>query len=85
VSSNWSLSFRFPYWNPVHISLLPHTCYMAHPSRSPWFDHLNNIWWSIKIITFLITNLSSLLLLPFHTRYLPQHTILKYTWPTCLP
>ena len=28
ASSKWSLSFRFPYHNPVWFSLLPHACHM---------------------------------------------------------
>jgi DNA integrity scanning protein DisA with diadenylate cyclase activity len=30
-----SFSFRFPYQNPVCISLLPHTCHMPCPSDHP--------------------------------------------------
>jgi len=39
VSSKWSLSFRFPHQNPVHTSLLPHTCYVSRPTHSYRFDH----------------------------------------------
>jgi hypothetical protein len=33
-----AFSFRFPHQNPLYISTLPHTCYMARPPRS-LFDH----------------------------------------------
>jgi hypothetical protein len=29
---------------------LSHACYKSCPSHSPWFDHLNNIWWWVQII-----------------------------------
>ena len=32
-SSIWSLSLRFPHQNPAYASLIPHTCYMHHPSH----------------------------------------------------
>jgi hypothetical protein len=45
--SEWSLLFRLTNKNCVWISLLSHVCYMPLPSHSPWFDHPNNIWWSV--------------------------------------
>jgi hypothetical protein len=27
---------------------------MPCPSHPPWFDHPNNIWWSVQIIKFLV-------------------------------
>ena len=35
--SKWSLSFIFPYHNPISTSHIPHMCHMSHPSHS-WFD-----------------------------------------------
>jgi hypothetical protein len=31
-----------------------HAGYMPHPSHPPWFDHPNNIWWSVQVIKLLI-------------------------------
>ena len=41
-SPHWSLSLRFPHWNPVHTSPLPHTRYMPRPSHSSRFYHPHN-------------------------------------------
>jgi len=37
----------------VCISHLSHACYMPHSSRSPWFDHPNNILWSSSLCSLL--------------------------------
>jgi hypothetical protein len=31
-----------------------HPCYMPQPPNSSWFDHPNNIWWSVQIMMLLI-------------------------------
>ena len=36
-SPQWSLYLRLPHQNPVHTSLLPHTCHMPRPSHSSRF------------------------------------------------
>jgi len=41
-SSKPSHPFRFPYQNPVRISLIKYRCYIPRPLYSPWFDHPNN-------------------------------------------
>ena len=41
-SPQWSLSLRFPHWNPVHTSPLSHTCHMPCPSHSSRFYHPHN-------------------------------------------
>jgi len=38
-----SFPLRFPYQDPVHTTILPHTRYMPRPSHSPPFYHPHNI------------------------------------------
>jgi hypothetical protein len=47
-SSQWSLSFRFPYQNPVYASPLPHMRYKPLPSHSFRFYHKSNVWLRVK-------------------------------------
>jgi len=42
-SPQWCLSLRFPHYNPVHTSPLPHTRHMPRPSRSSRFYYPHNI------------------------------------------
>ena len=42
-SPQWSFSLRFPHYNPVHNSPLPHTRHMPRPSHSSRFYHPHNI------------------------------------------
>ena len=82
-----SLSFRFPYQNPLYACLLPHTRYMPHQSHSSRFYHPHNIWWAIQIIQLLIMQLSPL---PSHLvllrpKYSPQHPVLINPQPAFLP
>jgi len=50
-SCKWSLFLRFSHQNLACISSL-NACYMPHPYHSSWFDHPNNIWWGVQIMTF---------------------------------
>jgi hypothetical protein len=43
------LPVRFSDQNSVYISHLSHAYYMSLPSRPPWFDHPNIIWWSVQL------------------------------------
>ena len=60
-SSTSTLSFTFTHQNPVCIFLLPQTWHILHSSNSPEFDvnSPNNIWWEVKIMSFLITWVAS--------------------------
>jgi hypothetical protein len=54
LSSTLTLSLQILRPNSfVHISHLSHACYMLRPSHRPWFDHPNNIWWSVQIMKLL--------------------------------
>jgi hypothetical protein len=52
-----------------------HNCHMPSPSHPPPFDHPNNIWWSVKVMKFLIMqpSLASSHFLPLRSKYSPQH------------
>jgi hypothetical protein len=53
----WSISFRFFHRNHVCFSLLPHLCYMPHPSDTPLSLHLN-IWWDAKSLSHFVIQCS---------------------------
>jgi hypothetical protein len=53
-SSKWSFPFEFSNQNIIYISHLSHAGYMLHPPHPPWFDHHNNIWWSVQIMNLFI-------------------------------
>jgi hypothetical protein len=55
-SSQLSLSCKFPGHNFVCTSCLPYSCYMPCLSRTPWFDHPNNIWQECKLGDFPVCN-----------------------------
>jgi hypothetical protein len=57
-SSEWSLPFRFSNENIACIFNLSHACYISSPSHLSWFDHPNNIWWSLQFMKLLIMQLS---------------------------
>jgi hypothetical protein len=38
----------------LYAFLIPPMREIPHPSHSPWFDHPNNIWWSIQVMKLLI-------------------------------
>jgi hypothetical protein len=52
--SEWSLPFVFSNQIIVFISHLSLAYYMFHPSRPPWFDHPDNIWWRVEAMKLLI-------------------------------
>src|SRR5215469_6792372 len=39
-SPQWSLSLRFPHYNPMHTSPLPHTQHMPRPFPLPYYINL---------------------------------------------
>jgi hypothetical protein len=68
----------FPIKPPVNFSHLSHACYMSRSSHSPWFDHPNNIWWSVQFMKLLITQSppTSYHFLPLKLKY-SHHSVLK--------
>jgi hypothetical protein len=67
-----TLSFRYLHQNSARI-LLPHRFHTARPSRSPRFEHPNNIWRDLRMIKFLLTRvlLSYPQFLLVRLKYLP--------------
>jgi hypothetical protein len=77
-SSQWSLAFGPPNQNPLNTSPLPHACHMSSLPHPPWFNHPNNIQWSIQAVKFIIMQFSLLsIFLPFRSKYLPQQSSQK--------
>jgi len=70
--------------NSLCISHIFHACYIPRPSHPPWFDHPNNIWWSIHVTKLLIMH-SSQVSLPLRSKYSPQHPVLKHPQSMFLP
>jgi hypothetical protein len=59
---------------------------MSRPPHSPWFNHPNNIRWRIQAVEFNIMQFSSWsVFLPFRSKYLPQHSVLKNPQSMFLP
>jgi hypothetical protein len=47
-SFQWCRSFWLSHQYPICIPLLPHSCYMTHPSHSSWLDHSNCTWRRVR-------------------------------------
>jgi len=79
-SSEWSLPFKFSNQNTVCIYHPSDACCMPLLSHSPWFDHSNNIWWSVQVMKLLImqSSLASCFFLSLRSKYSPQHTVPKH-------
>jgi hypothetical protein len=51
---------------------------MTCPPHPPWFNHPNNIRLRIQAVKFIIIQFSPWsIFLPFRSKYLPQHSVLK--------
>jgi len=57
----------FPYTNFTCTSPVPHMCHMSFLSHSSWFDHWNNIWCKVHVMTCAIFS-SPLITRFFHTQ-----------------
>jgi hypothetical protein len=59
---------------------------MPRPPRPPWINHPNNILWIRKAMKFIIMQFSPRsVFLPFRSKYLPQHSVLKNPQSLFLP
>jgi hypothetical protein len=64
--------------------LSPHACSMLLPSHPPWFDHPNNVWWSVRILedmNLTVLKLQTFFLLRCIQKF-PDWVITKYTLTT---
>jgi hypothetical protein len=52
--SFWEKKLYILQHNKTLFSTFCCPCYMPQPSNSSWFDHPNNIWWSVQIMMLLI-------------------------------
>jgi hypothetical protein len=73
-----SSSYRYPsFWishrNSIIIPLLPHACYMSCTSHTPWLDHSNCTWRSVRFCNSSVCSF----LQPPGTHY--PHLTLLYT------
>jgi hypothetical protein len=75
-----SLPFNSSNQNHVRISHVSNSCYMPRPSNPPWFDHSNNIWWSVQIIKLLTMQFppDPRHFLPLRSKYSQQRTIFEH-------
>jgi len=67
----WSLPFKFSTQNYLFLTS-PICATSPHSSQPPWFNHPNNIGWTVQ-------NMRPLLLLaPSYVQISPQHPVLKH-------
>jgi hypothetical protein len=76
--SRWSLSFRFPHWNPIGTPYISHM-YMSQLSHPPWYDHLNDDLFTVQIVKLIIMQVSavSYYFIPLMSKYSPYHSVLN--------
>jgi hypothetical protein len=59
----------------LYAFLICHVCHMPYPSHPPWFDHPNNMWWSMQVMKLFIMQSSPSFchFLPVRSKYSPQY------------
>jgi hypothetical protein len=69
--STWPLCLRFPTKTLYIFMFFPHMLHIHQPFHSPWFEHLNSMWWEVQIMTLLIMwfSLVCCYLPPFRPKY----------------
>jgi hypothetical protein len=87
-STPWSSELSSPDFPPkVLYAFRICACYMSLQSHPPWFNHPNNIWWSLQVMKFLIMQSSpaSRYFLRLTSKYSPQHPVLKHPQSVLFP
>jgi hypothetical protein len=56
---------------------------MPHPSHPPWFDYLNNIWWSVKVSSSSCSPLQPPATSSLLGRNIPLSTLFSNTLNPC--
>lgn len=83
VTRNSVIHFGFPRKKKNLYKVIFHrVCHIIRQSRSPWFNHPNNIRRRLPIMTLFYCVIFCKLLLP---PPLPRHDILEYPQPILLP
>ena len=84
-SSKWSLSFRFPYQNPVYASPLPpYPLHATSPSHSSRFYHPNNIGQEYRSLSsWFCSFLHSLVTSSQETNWIILYTPYEVSFPHC--
>jgi hypothetical protein len=82
-SFEWSFLFRFYDQKFICISYVSYVCYMPRPSHPPWFDHPNNILWSVQIMKLIMqSSATSHHFVPLRSN-IGQHSVLRHPHSLC--
>jgi len=64
----------------------PHRCHKPRPSNTPWYNHLNNIWWKVcHEAPHYVVFPASIYFLPLMLKCPPQRLFLEYSQPILFP
>jgi hypothetical protein len=56
-SSKWSFPYNSPPHNRIHFSLRPCRLHALPTWSTNWFNHLNNIWWTVWIMKWTVVEI----------------------------
>jgi hypothetical protein len=66
--------------NILYEIFLPHSCYMSCPSHRLWIDQSYYTWRRVQVMKLIVMQISSPSghFMPLHSKYSPQHSVLKH-------